>query len=667
VVVKPQDGNFGRGVATNLTTREQVVKAYELAKPEGDGVIVESYAEGSDFRLLIVGDKLVAAARREPANVVGDGDHTIRQLVDIENQNPLRSDGHATSLSFLPLDGLSLEVLASQGFTPDSVPVAGQRVLIRRNANLSSGGTATDVTDFVHPEITARAIEAAKAVGLDICGIDVVVRDISRPLEVQGGVVVEVNAGPGLRMHLAPSSGTPRPVGEAIVDMMFGEGRTGRIPIVAVTGVNGKTTTTRLCAHIFRSLGRRVGMTNTEGVYFDGRRIESGDCSGPQSAQKVLANPLCDVAVLETARGGVLRAGLGFDRCDVAVVTNIGEGDHLGLGHINDLEMLAKVKRVIVDVVPSHGFAVLNAADPLVAAMAEHCQGGVIYFALSPENDVIQKHRATGGRAVFVKRDFVVLAEGDVEIPLVALAHVPVTHGGRIQFQVENVLAAVAAASALSVPRDAIRTALETFSPHLDGSPGRFNLLSVNGATVVVDYGHNTSALAAILDAFKNFPETRRRALYSAAGDRRDCDMIELGQMLGDHFDGVILYEDRYVRGRAEGEIMRLMRQGVAQGTRVRQVEEIRGAIIAVERALATVEPGELLLLQADEIDVTVDYLKGYLAAHPEVQQVKLPDAAPPIVIDLAVPMEVTVVEMLAESPPSLKTEPALAVQDCGG
>ncbi len=667
VVVKPQDGNFGRGVATNLYTREQVAKAYELALPEGDGVIVEKYAEGSDFRLLIVGDKLVAAARREPANVIGDGQKTIRELVDIENKNPLRSDGHATSLSFLPLDGLSLEVLASQGVTPECVPAAGRRVLIRRNANLSSGGTATDVTDFVCADIAARAIDAAKSVGLDICGIDLVVKDISRPLESQGGVVVEVNAGPGLRMHLAPSSGTPRPVGEAIVDMMFGEGRTGRIPIVAVTGVNGKTTTTRLCAHIFRSLGRRVGMTNTEGVYFDGRRIESGDCSGPQSAQKVLANPLVDVAVLETARGGVLRAGLGFDRCDVAIVTNIGEGDHLGLGGVNDLEMLAKVKRVIVDVVPPHGFAVLNAADPLVANMAEHCKGGVIYFAYSPENEVIQKHRAAGGRAVFVKRDFVVLAEGDVEIPLVALAHVPVTHGGRIRFQVENVLAAAAAASALGVQRDSIRTALETFSPFLDGSPGRFNLLEVNGATVVVDYGHNTSALAAIVDAFESFPHSRRRALYSAAGDRRDCDMTELGKMLGDHFDSVILYEDRYVRGRAEGEIMRLMRQGLSEGKRVQEVEEIRGAVASVARALATVQPGELLLLQADEIDVTVDFLKDYLAANPQVQQVKLPDANAPVIVEMAIPMDVTVVEMLAESPPALQTEPALAVQDCGG
>jgi len=381
----------------------------------------------------------------------------------------------------------------------------------------------------------------------------------------------------------------------------------------------------------------------------------------------VLANPLVDVAVLETARGGVLRAGLGFDRCDVAVVTNIGEGDHLGLGGVNDLETLAKVKRVIVDVVPPHGFAVLNAADPLVAAMAQQCQGSVIYFALSPDNECIVKHRAAGGRAVYVKRDFIVLAEGDVEIPLVALAQVPVTHGGRIRFQVENVLAAAAAASALGVPRDAIRTALETFSSHLEGSPGRFNLLEVHGATVVVDYGHNTSALAAILDALKHFPHARRRALYSAAGDRRDCDMIELGRMLGDHFDAVLLYEDRYVRGRAEGEIMRLMRQGVEQGRRVGNVEEIRGSIAAVERALCTVEPGELLLLQADEIDVTVDYLKGYLAEHPEMKPLQLPEPVTSEVVEIAAKLEVAVVEMLAESPPALKTEPVLAVQDCGG
>lgn len=673
VVVKPLDGNFGRGVATNLTTREQVLKAYELAKAEGSGVVVEQYAEGSDFRLLVVGDRLVAAARREPAQVIGDGVHTVRELVEIENRNPLRSDGHATPLSLLPLDALSREVLADQGYTVDSVPPAGVRVLIRRNANLSSGGTATDVTDLVHPEVAARAVEAAKAVGLDICGIDVIARDISQPLEVQGGVVVEVNAGPGLRMHLHPSAGTPRPVGEAIVDMMFGEGRTGRIPVIAVTGVNGKTTTTRLVAHIFRALGRQVGMTNTEGIYFNERRIESGDCSGPQSAQKVLANPLVEVAVLETARGGILRAGLGFDHCDVAVVTNIGEGDHLGLGGVEDLPTLAKVKRVIVDVVPPHGFAVLNAADPLVAAMAEHCAGGVIYFALDPENEVIRKHRAAGGRAVFVKRDFVVLAEGEVEIPLVALAHVPLTHGGRIRFQVENVLAAAGAASALGVPRDVIRMALESFSPHLDGSPGRFNMYDIHGATVVVDYGHNTSALKALIDALDGLPCTRRRALFSAAGDRRDIDLIEMGQILGDHFDELLLYEDRYVRGRPEGEIMRLIAEGAARGRRVRHIESIRGSLAAIERALATIQPGELLLLQADEIDVTVDYLRRYLAEHPEVRPLQLPPVAAipaaPLPDEPTPAASATDLVDKAQRPAATprRSQMVLAGQDCGG
>jgi cyanophycin synthetase len=368
--------------------------------------------------------------------------------------------------------------------------------------------------------------------------------------------------------------------------------------------------------------------------------------------------------VLETARGGVLRSGLGFDRCDVAVVTNIGEGDHLGLDGVLDLETLAKVKRVIVDVVPPHGFAVLNAADPLVAGMAKHCKGGVIYFAYSPDNEVIRQHRATGGQAVFVKRDYVVLAEGEVEIPLVALAHVPVTHGGRIRFQIENVLAAAAAASALGVPRDAIRTALESFSPHLDGTPGRFNLLEVSGATVVVDYGHNPSALSAILEAFKNFPEGRRRAVYSSAGDRRDCDMIRQGQILGDAFDAVILYEDHYTRGRGEGEIMRLIRQGLVAGKRVREIEEIRGSLKAVEHALATAQPGEVLLVQADEIDETVEFMRRYVAANPAVRELKL--AAAQATAELVLPPTDNRDGMLAESPATFAPEPVLATHDCG-
>ncbi len=352
VVVKPQYGSQGRGVATNLTTREQVVAAYNAAREETSYVLVERYAPGADYRLLVVGDRVVAAARREPAQVLGDGRSTIRQLVDGVNRDPRRGDDHATVLSKIKLDSVSLNTLGEQGYTPDSTPNAGVQVLIRRNANLSTGGTAADVTDLVHPEVAARAVEAAKMVGLDVAGVDVIALDITRPLEHQGGIVVEVNASPGLRMHLEPSSGRPRPVGEAIIDTMFADGQNGRIPLVAVTGVNGKTTTTRFIAHLLRSTGRKVGMTCTDGIYIDSRRVDGGDCSGPVSAQSVLSNPLVEAAVLETARGGVLRAGLGFDRCDVAVVTNIGEGDHLGLADIETLEKLAKVKRCIVDVVP---------------------------------------------------------------------------------------------------------------------------------------------------------------------------------------------------------------------------------------------------------------------------------------------------------------------------
>src|SRR5262245_31908301 len=328
VVVKPQYGNQGRGVATNLRTQEQVVAAYAAAREEGASIIVEKHALGGDFRLLVVGEKMVAASRRQPAQVTGDGKRTIQQLVDEVNLDPRRGEDHATCLSKIPLDSVSLQVLTEQGLTVDSVPTTGQNVLIRRNANLSTGGTATDVTDFVHPEIAARAVEAARMIGLDVAGVDVVCEDIGRPLEAQGGVIVEVNAAPGLRMHLQPSSGTSRPVGEAIVSTMFADGQDGRIPVVAVTGVNGKTTTTRLVAHLLRQTGRKIGMTCTEGVYLNDRRIETGDCSGPQSAKKILMNPSVDAAVLETARGGILRAGLAFDRCDVAIVTNVGEGGH---------------------------------------------------------------------------------------------------------------------------------------------------------------------------------------------------------------------------------------------------------------------------------------------------------------------------------------------------
>jgi cyanophycin synthetase len=518
-------------------------------------------------------------------------------------------------LSKIRIDAVALNVLADQNLTPGSVPAAGQAVLIRRNANLSTGGTATDVTDIMHPQAMEQAVDAARAVGLDIAGIDIVCQDISRPLEEQHGVVVEVNAGPGLRMHLEPSAGKGRPVGEAIIDMMFAANETARIPIVAVTGTNGKTTTTRMIANILSASGKLVGFTCTDGIYVGARRVEAGDCSGPISARSILMHPRVEAAVFETARGGILREGLAFDRCDVAVVTNIGEGDHLGLADIDTVEKLAHVKATIVRAVAPGGSAVLNADDPLVAAMASQCAGAIVYFAHSGEHPLLVKRKSEGGRVVFVRDNAIVLAEGVHEFPLISLERIPVTHAGKIGFQVDNVLAATAATWALGTPAEVIRVGLEAFSATLEKAPGRFNLLEVNGATVVVDYGHNPSALLAMLDALQHFPQQRRIVVYSAAGDRRDSDIIRQGELLGKEFDSVILYEDQYVRGRAEGEITRLFKQGIeAAGHRAQTVQAVQGWKNAAAMALEQLQPGDLVLIQADVVDQSVHFIHDLLA-----------------------------------------------------
>ena len=629
VVVKPRDGNQGRGVATNLTTREQIVAAYQAALAESKQVVVERFAPGHDYRVLIVGGKVVAAARREPAQVLGDGIRTIRELVDLVNLDPRRGEHHATVLSKIKLDPVALGVLGDQGYTADSVPPAGSVVLIRRNGNLSTGGTAIDVTERVHPQVAARAVEAAQVIGLDIAGVDVVATDISAPLEEQGGVIVEVNAAPGLRMHLQPSVGISRPVGEAIVATLFPDGDDGRIPIAAVTGTNGKTTTTRFLAHILRGKGLRVGMTCTDGIYVDSRRIDTGDCSGPRSAGAVLMNPAVEAAVFETARGGVLREGLAFDACDVAVVTNIGEGDHLGLNEIHTAEALAKVKRCIVDVVPPDGTSVLNANDPHCVAMEPYSAGKVCYFALDGNHPVIVRHRKAGGQALFVRDNTVIVAEGPREEAFLSLNSVPLTRGGKVSFHVENTLAAIAAALALKVPAEVIRARAETFAADMDKVPARFNVLEIHGATVIVDYGHNADALAALISVMDKFPHQRRTCVYSTAGDRRDADMTRQGELLGNAFDQVILYEDHYLRGRAAGEIIRLFRNGVEKGQRVRQIDEIRGADAAVEFALRGANPGDLLLVQADTVDETVQFIRRYLEAIAPEPVLEEPIAAP--------------------------------------
>ena len=610
VVVKPQYGNHGRGVATNLQTREQVVAAYNAAREEGRSIIVERHAPGDDYRMLVVGGKLVAAARREPAHVIGDGQSTVQKLVDKVNEDPRRSDGHATSLSLIKIDTVALGVLLEQGMTPDTIPPVGKKVLIRRNANLSTGGTAADVTDQVHPDVARHAIEAAKIIGLDIAGVDIVAQDISQPLQGQRGVIVEVNAGPGLRMHIEPSSGSPRPVGESIIEMMYPGPSNGRIPIVSVTGVNGKTTTTRLIAHIVASTGKKVGMTCTDGIYVGGRRIDSGDCSGPQSGRSVLMNPFVEAAVLETARGGILREGLGFDFCDVGIVTNIGEGDHLGLSDIETIEQLAKVKRCVIEAVHKSGYGVLKANDPLTAEMAEKCKGRVIFFAIDENDPVLSDHRFKGQRVVFVRNGMIIIAEGAEETALTTLDKIPLTHQGRILFQVENVLASVAACWGVGLSIPQIVIGLESFSAHMDKVPGRFNLLDVHGATVVADYGHNSSSLLAIIEALGQFPHGHRTVVYSAAGDRRDIDMIRQGEILADHFDRVILYEDQYLRGRKPGEISSIFKRGMDSGKRVKEVYDFIGWDKAVEHALTLIKAGDLMLLQADTIDETVQYLQ---------------------------------------------------------
>ena len=611
VVLKPKDGNQGKGVAVNMQTEAQVRAAFAVAENYGSEIIVERYLPGNDFRLLVVGDKLVAAARRDPPQVIGDGTHTIKQLVEEVNKDPLRGDGHATSLTKIRLDDIAIATLEKQKLTTDSVPAKGERVILRNNANLSTGGSATDVTDDVHRDMAASAVAAAKMVGLDICGVDVVCETVYKPLEEQGGGIVEVNAAPGLRMHLSPSYGKGRPVGEAIVGSMFPEGEDGRIPVVAVSGTNGKTTTVRLIAHILKNDGNRVGMTTTDGVYIEEQRIDTGDCSGPRSARNVLMHPDVDAAVFETARGGVLREGLGFDACQVAVVTNIGEGDHLGLSYITTVEDLAVVKRVIVQNVAPTGVAVLNAADPIVAKMSKACRGSVTYFAKDPHNSIISTHRAQGKRVLYVSGNEIIAAQGIQIVQKFPFSGIPLTDNGRLGFQIENAMASIGAAWALNIDWQIIHEALKSFVSDVETAPGRFNLFKHNGATVIADYGHNPDAIRALVNATNSIPAKHRSVVISGAGDRRDEDIRQQTRILGEAFDTVILYQDQCQRGREDGEVLALLREGLEGAKKTQAVEEIRGEFLAIDTALQKLQPNDLCLILIDQVEESLAYLQN--------------------------------------------------------
>ena len=618
VVVKPKDGNQGKGVTVNINTREQLNIAYAAAAERSPEVLVERFIPGSDFRLLVVGNQMVAAARRDAPLVIGDGVHSVRALVEQVNNDPRRGSGHATSLTKISIDDIALASLASQDFTADSVPCKGARVILRNNANLSTGGTATDVTDDVHPDLAASAVAAAAMIGLDICGVDIVCDSVSLPLQEQGGGIVEVNAAPGLRMHLQPSFGKGRAVGEAIISTMFAANDNGRIPLVAVAGTNGKTTTVRLIAHILGCKGLRVGMTNSDGVYIQGKRIDTGDCSGPKSARNVLMHPDVDAAVFETARGGVLREGLAFDRCNVAVVTNIGMGDHLGLSYITTVEDLAVVKRVVVQNVAQDGVAVLNAADPMAANMASSCLGSVTFFANDISHPVMVTHRAQGRRVVYVDNGYIVASQNSSEQnkfeQRIALTQVPITRNGTIGFQIENTMAAVAAAWALNIDWDIIRSGVASFVNDAQTAPGRFNFFDYRGASVIADYGHNPDAIIALVAAIENIPAQNRMVVISGAGDRRDVDISHQTEILGDAFDEVILYQDQCQRGRADGEVLKLLQRGLVNAKRTKKIDEIQGEFFAIDTALSRLNAGDLCLILIDQVEEALAHIQMRVA-----------------------------------------------------
>ncbi len=608
VVIKPKDGNQGKGVTVNVTSKEQLVAGFQAASEFRDSILVERFVPGNDFRLLVVGNKLVAAARRDPPQVVGDGKQSVRELVEQVNKDPRRGSGHATSLTKIRFDDIALASLAKQGYTAESVPPKGQRVILRNNANLSTGGSATDVTDDVHPEVAARAVAAAQMVGLDICGVDLVCDSVIKPIEQQNGGIVEVNAAPGLRMHLSPSFGKGRAVGEAIMNTVFPDGDDGRIPVVAVTGTNGKTTTVRLIAHLLSSSGLCTGMTNTDGVYVAGRQIDSGDCSGPRSARNVLAHPDVEAAVFETARGGVLREGLAFDYCQVAVVTNIGSGDHLGLNYITTVEDLAVLKRVIVQNVADDGYAVLNAADPIVAGMAVNCPSEIIFFAVDGHHPVLAAHKAKGKRVVYVEAGHLIAAEGKFK-ESIPLSDIPITRNGLIGFQVENVMAAVAGSWGVNTEWASIRRGLKSFANENDNAPGRFNMFEFRGATVIADYGHNPDAMLALVQAVETLPAQRRAVVISGAGDRRDEDIRQQTEILGKAFDDVVLYQDACQRGRADGEVLALLRQGLQGASRTQRVDEINGEFVAIDFALERLNAGDLCLILIDQVEEALAHI----------------------------------------------------------
>ncbi len=612
IVIKPIDGNHGKGNTTNITNWEQATKALAAAKEYGRSVIVEKYITGFDFRILVINYKFICAALRTPAAVIGDGKNTIQYLIDEVNKDPRRGYGHEKVLTQITVDQFTQKMLDDLGYTIQTVPKKGEQVLLKPTANLSTGGTSTDVTDEVHPANIIMCERIAKIIGLDICGIDIMVDNLRSPIKELGGAILEVNAAPGFRMHIDPSIGLPRNVAEPVVDMLFPKGSAGNIPIIAITGTNGKTTTARLTAHIAKTAGYKVGYTTSDGVYIQNQLMMKGDCTGPVSSQFVLKDPTVDFAVLECARGGILKSGLAFQNCDVSIVTNIS-ADHIGLGGIDSMEQMAKVKAVVPETTFKHGYAILNAEDDLVYAMRDGLSCNIALFSMDENNPRIIKHCKDGGFAAVFENGYITIMKGTWKIRVIKVSDVPVTYGGKAVHNIMNCLPAVLSTYFWrNIEIEDIRLALQTFIPSSTQTPGRLNLFQFKYFQFLVDFAHNPAGLELLCDFVSKLDGEPKVGIISGTGDRRDEDIKELGRISGRYFDEIIIRQDKNLRGRTAEEIVNLLVEGIKET----QPKEIPITTIlnekeAIMHAYNTAKPGSLITIMCDVVTEALDLIKG--------------------------------------------------------
>ncbi|WP_419756869.1 cyanophycin synthetase [Anabaena sp. FACHB-595] len=620
IVIKPLDGNHGRGITIDIRSWEEAEAAYEAARQVSRSIIVERYYVGRDHRVLVVDGKVVAVAERVPAHVIGNGRSTVAELIEEINQDPNRGDGHDKVLTKIELDRTSYQLLERAGYTLNSVPPKGTICYLRATANLSTGGTAVDRTDEIHPENVWLAQRVVKIIGLDIAGLDIVTTDISRPLRELDGVIVEVNAAPGFRMHVAPSQGIPRNVAGAVMDMLFPNEQSGRIPILSVTGTNGKTTTTRLLAHIYKQTGKVVGYTTTDGTYIGDYLVESGDNTGPQSAHVILQDPTVEVAVLETARGGILRSGLGFESANVGVVLNVA-ADHLGIGDIDTIDQLANLKSVVAESVYPDGYAVLNADDRRVAAMAEKTKANIAYFTMNSESELVRKHIQKGGVAAVYENGYLSIVKGDWTHRIERAEQIPLTMGGRAPFMIANALAASLAAFVQNVSIEQIRAGLRTFRASVSQTPGRMNLFNLGNYHALVDYAHNPASYEAVGAFVRNWTSGQRIGVVGGPGDRRDEDFVTLGKLAAEIFDYIIVKEDDDTRGRPRGSASELITKGITQVKPDARYESILDETQAINKGLDMAPANGLVVILPESVSRAIKLIKLRGLVKEEIQQ----------------------------------------------